>query len=90
MAIDNGLIALVLILFAIIVVAAIFARAESARNDRYIESLRRLGSRCPDCRGIGWHFGPPGTGDPAISSPTCTTCKGTGSLASRDSQETTP
>lgn len=61
--------------------AAIIAiRRENAKNQRWAEAMHELGRRCPDCGGMGWHFGPPGTGDPAISTPTCRTCNGEGKV----------
>jgi hypothetical protein len=86
------IVALAVIAVAVVVLVARGVRAENAKSERWAEAMRELGRRCPDCRGIGWHFGPPGTGDPAISTPTCRTCGGSGKLgepvaaASRDSR----
>jgi hypothetical protein len=65
-------------LFVLVVVR--YAREEERKNRAFIASLEAMSRRCPDCGGMGWHFGPPGTGDPAISTPTCTTCKDAGEL----------
>lgn len=65
---------------AFVLVLTMLIRVENAKTKRYIAALHEMGRRCPDCGGVGWHFGPPGTGDPDISTPTCQTCKGTGEL----------
>lgn len=78
--VDSGLLALILFLAFLAFVVVMIARSENAKNERWVEAMRELGQRCPDCGGMGWHFGPPGTGDPEKSTPTCRTCNGTGKL----------
>ena len=82
MAVDPTALGVVLVFVIVVWGVVLYARrVERARTERWLEHMRHIGRRCPDCGGMGFHFGPPGTGDPAVSTPACRTCDGAGELA---------